>query len=110
MTVIDYRGQTFVSIHADRSPTIEFKNCTTDLHLYIAQAEHVDVTRPSVAVRKVNDENFDWFTMAPPMSTIFYTPPAIDAGFPDSVSDTPLAVIFALAGNFTFFLMILISG
>lgn len=100
LTVIDYRGQTFVSIHLDRSPAIELQNATNDINLLIAQAEYADPALPSVAVRNLNDEHFDWFTMVPPMNTIFYTPPAIEAEFPDQNFDKTIALIFAVSSRF----------
>lgn len=95
--MIDHRGQTFVSIHHDVSPIIELEN-RTDLPLYIGQAESTDPAKPSVAVKTLNDDHFEWFTSAPPQATIFYTPPTIDASFPDK-SIQPVGIIFANASN-----------
>lgn len=44
----------------------------------------------------MNDENFEWFTSLPPKHSIYYTPPSMDATFPDNVNNN-IGIIFALA-------------
>lgn len=93
VSAIEHQGQLYISIQDDQSPTIEFVN-RTDLELYLAQAESVDLSKPSAAVKSLNDETFEWFTIVPPNKTIFFTPPSVNASFPEKL-DNNIGIIIA---------------
>lgn len=84
MSVLEYEGQTFVSVYDDRAPAIRMEN-RTDRLLFVAQAESTDPAKAPVAQKTLNDEHFEWYTNVAPDATIFYTPPSVDAGFPEKM-------------------------
>lgn len=94
LSVLEHDGQTFVSVYDDRVPTIRIEN-RTDRRIFVAQAESIDPTKtPYIAHKTLNDENFEWYTSVAPDGTICYTPPSVDAGFPEKV-DQPVAILVA---------------
>lgn len=94
LSVLEHEGQTFVSIYDDRVPSIRLEN-RTDQRMFVAQAESADATKaPYVVQKTLNDEHFEWFTSISPKATICYTPPSVDAGFPEKM-DQSVAILLA---------------
>lgn len=102
LSVLEHEGQTFVSIYDDRVPAIRIEN-RSDRRLFIAQAESTDPTKiPYIAQKTLNDEHFEWYPSVAPDATICYTPPSVDAGFPEKI-DQPVAILVASeSGKFVF--------
>lgn len=93
MSVLEHKGQIFVSVFDDRVPAIRLEN-RTDRRMYVAQADLSDASKPSTPKKTLNDENFEWHTSIRPGSTICYTPPSVDAEFPEQLND-PVSILLA---------------
>ncbi|XP_058811887.1 intermembrane lipid transfer protein VPS13B [Topomyia yanbarensis] len=95
LSIVGHREQRFVSIYDDRCPSFAVEN-RTDFNIYVAQSDSKDASKPArTAVPECAvDSNFVWYQIVGSRQTVFYTPPALDAVFPET-QEVEIALIFA---------------
>ncbi|XP_055526290.1 intermembrane lipid transfer protein VPS13B [Wyeomyia smithii] len=94
LSIVEHRGQQYVSIYDDPYPSFTVEN-RTDFHIYIAQSESSNASKTATAVSECSMENnFVWFQIVKSRQTIYFTPPTLDAIFPEA-QEIEVALIFA---------------
>lgn len=94
LSIIEHRGQQYVSIYDDPCPSFTVEN-RTDFNIYVAQSESVNVSKAANAIPECSiDCNFVWYQTVKSRQTVYYTPPVQDAIFPEA-QETEVALIFA---------------
>lgn len=100
LSIVAHQGQQYVSIYDDPCPSFSIEN-RTDFNIYVAQSDSVNASKAAAAVPEcVVESNFVWYQIVGSRQTVFYTPPALDAVFPET-QEVEIALIFAcVSGEF----------
>ncbi|XP_065088861.1 intermembrane lipid transfer protein VPS13B [Ochlerotatus camptorhynchus] len=94
LSIVAHQGQQYVSIYDDPCPSFSIEN-RTDFNIYVAQSDSVNASKAATAVPEcVVESNFVWYQIVGSRQTVHYTPPALDAIFPET-QEVELALIFA---------------
>lgn len=94
LSIVAHQGQQHVSIYDDPCPSFAIEN-RTDFNIYVAQSDTVNANKAATAVPEcVVESNFVWYQIVGSRQKVYYTPPALDALFPEA-QDVEVALIFA---------------
>nr|XP_029723384.1 vacuolar protein sorting-associated protein 13B-like [Aedes albopictus] len=94
LSIVAHQGQQHVSIYDDPCPSYGIEN-RTDFNIYVAQSDSVNANKAATAVPEcVVESNFVWYQIVGSRQKVYYTPPVLDALFPET-QDVEVALIFA---------------
>ncbi|XP_062558103.1 intermembrane lipid transfer protein VPS13B [Armigeres subalbatus] len=94
LSIVAHQGQQHVSVYDDPCPSFAIEN-RTDFNIYVAQSDSVNANKAATAVPEcVVESNFVWYQIVGSRQKVYYTPPALDAVFPET-QELDVALIFA---------------
>ncbi|XP_055618736.1 intermembrane lipid transfer protein VPS13B [Toxorhynchites rutilus septentrionalis] len=94
LSIIAHLDQHYVSIYDDQCPSFAVEN-RTDFNIYVAQSDSTNVNKSATAIPECGAEsNFVWYQIVGSRKTVYYTPPTLDAIYPET-QEVDIALLFA---------------